>query len=323
MKAFRLHGNQARLEEVSAPSADSGVKVHVTLAGICRTDIELAEGYMGGVEGTLGHEFVGRLSDSVDGITAGTRVVGEINCGCGDCSWCRSDLARHCPNRTVLGIQGRDGCFAEEVRLPASNLVPVPDSVPDERAVFAEPLAAVLEIYEQIAIRPLDAVAVIGDGKLGLLAALVLSVKHTGKLLLVGHHPSKWKRFPGIDAIHEAELDTGEAPCFDIVVEASGTGAGLLRAMGMTRPRGTIVLKSTMKKTEPINLTPAVVNEISIVGSRCGRLEAAVRLLERTDLPVEKLIDKTYPLEEADRAWQHACERATLKICLKPGAAEE
>ncbi len=322
MKAFRLQKEEVALRDVPAPSPGSEAKIRLGMAGICRTDIELAKGYMG-FEGTLGHEFVGTVADSTGEIPVGTRVVGEINCGCGDCYWCQSGLERHCPNRTVLGIQDRHGCFSEEFLLPSCNLVPVPDSVPNERAVFAEPLAAVLEIFEQVLIRPLDSVAVVGDGKLGLLIALVFSLRHTGSVLLVGHHPSNWRRFPEISALHEEDLDTQKALSFDVVVEASGTSSGLLQAMGLTKPRGTIVLKSTMEKAEPINMTPAVVNEIAVVGSRCGRLPAAIRFLEQTQAPVEKLIEAVYPLHEAERAWDHACEKGTLKVCLKAHKNQE
>jgi threonine dehydrogenase-like Zn-dependent dehydrogenase len=269
-------------------------------------------------EGVLGHEFVGTLLDPAGGLPAGSRVVGEINCGCGTCSWCVSGLERHCPQRTVLGILGRDGCFAECVTLPTRNLVAVPEWVPDERAVFAEPLAAVLEIFEQIPIRPMDSVAIVGDGKLGLLAGMVFSLRHTGRVTLIGHHVSKWARVPGPEALHEADVRVEHRGAFDLVVEASGTSAGLRRALEIARPRGTIILKSTMKRAEPVDLTLAVINELSVVGSRCGRLPAAVSFLERVDAPVERLIDTTYPLHQAERAWEHASRPGALKVCLRP-----
>ncbi|HPA46053.1 MAG TPA: alcohol dehydrogenase catalytic domain-containing protein [bacterium] len=316
MKSLFLRGEQVRLQEIPSPSPDGEPRIALRLAGICRTDLELAKGYMG-YEGVLGHEFVGTLLDATDSLSAGTRVVGEINCGCGRCSWCHSGLERHCPNRTVLGISGRPGCFSEQLTLPERNLVPVPDSIPDERAVFAEPLAAVIEIFEQIPVRPMDSVAIIGDGKLGLLIGMVFTRHHTGPAFLIGHHPSKWKSIPEIPCIHENEIGNDMNAQFDIVIEASGTVSGLARAQQIIRPRGTIVLKSTMERSEPLNLTVSVVNEVTIVGSRCGRLPTAIRFLERTDLPVERLIEATYPLDRAKEAWKHACQSGALKICLK------
>ncbi|HQL64103.1 MAG TPA: alcohol dehydrogenase catalytic domain-containing protein [bacterium] len=316
MKSLFLHGKQARLEEIPLPTPGGEPRIALRLAGICRTDLELAKGYMG-YEGVLGHEFVGTLLDTTGALSAGTRVVGEINCGCGNCNWCHSRLERHCPNRTVLGISGRPGCFAEQLTLPEKNLVPVPDSIPDERAVFAEPLAAVLEIFEQILVRPMDSVAIIGDGKLGLLTAMVFAQRHTGPILLIGHHPSKWKSIPEMRCLHENEIGSDLTAQFDMVIEASGTVAGLVCAQRIVRPRGTIVLKSTVERSEPLNLAVSVVNEVTIVGSRCGRLPAAIRFLERTDLPVERLTEATYPLDRAEEAWKHACRAGTLKICLK------
>ncbi|MFH1737717.1 MAG: alcohol dehydrogenase catalytic domain-containing protein [bacterium] len=317
MKVFYLNNRRVVLEERTPQAAEGEAQIAIRLAGICRTDLELAKGYMG-YEGILGHEFVGTLMDAGGTLPAGSRVVGEINCGCGICSWCVSGLDRHCPHRTVLGIQGRNGCFAEQMTLPVGNLVPVPDSVPDERAVFAEPLAAVLEVFEQTIVRPTDSVAIIGDGKLGLLTGMVFSYRHTGPLVLIGHHPSNWCRVPNLEGIHENELGSKHQGAFDLVIEASGTSSGLLRAMEMIRPRGTIVLKSTMEHAEPINLTPAVVNEVTVIGSRCGRLPAAVRFLERVDIPVERLIDAVYPLRQAEEAWRHAARPGALKVCLNP-----
>ena len=317
MRALRLIAGNVRLDEVPLPVPAEEVRIGVRLAGICRTDLELVRGYMG-YEGILGHEFVGTLPEAAGDLPAGSRVVGEINCGCGTCSWCVSGLERHCPQRTVLGILGRDGCFAEQVTLPVRNLVPVPDCVPDERAVFAEPLAAVLEVFEQVAVRPMDSVAIVGDGKIGLLAGMVFTLRHTGRLVLLGHHASKWERVPGLEALHENDLGPEHRGAFDLVVEASGSSAGLRRALEIARPRGTIILKSTMQQAEQVNLTPAVINELTVVGSRCGRLPAAIRFLERMDAPLERLIEATYPLDQADRAWRHASQPGALKVCLRP-----
>ena len=210
---------------------------------------------------------------------------------------------------------------------PRMKLICLSDNVPTLTAyandvgydvVFAEPLAAVLEIFEQVRVRPMDSVAILGDGKLGLLAAMTFSFRHTGPLLLIGHHPSNWQRVPNLDGIHEDHLGPEHRAAFDLVIEASGRSSGLEEALRITRPRGTIVLKSTMERPEPVDLTPAVIHEITVIGSRCGRLPAAIRFLQKTETPVERLIEATYPLERADQAWQHALRPGTLKICLNP-----
>ena len=261
--------------------------VEVCCTGICRTDLELTRGYMD-FKGILGHEFVGRVLSETNSIPQGTRVVGEINAGCGECAMCRKNLQRHCQNRTVLGILNRNGCMAERVSLPEQNLLPVPDTVPDERAVFSEPLAAALEIFEQIHIPPDLRVCIIGDGKLGLLIAMTFAFKHEGETTLIGHHQQKLDVVSDLVQVRmESEISAAEQKQWDIVVEATGNSGGLALAMQLVRPRGVICLKSTMAQAEALDLTPLVIDEIQVVGSRCGQLASALRFLERHPVPVE------------------------------------
>jgi threonine dehydrogenase-like Zn-dependent dehydrogenase len=257
-----------------APCAGESI-VRVTLAGICGTDLEIARGYMG-YRGVPGHEFVGRVEDSANPRLKGRRVVGEINAACGRCEWCAAGLGRHCPTRTVLGILGRDGAFAEYLRLPDENLFVVPDSITDEAAVFVEPLAAAYEIFAQIHLAHNRRIAVLGDGRLGALVALALRAE--GYLAIVaGHHPEKLALLArlGLDTIAEETLDEK----FDVVIDCTGRGSGLARAIALVRPRGTIILKSTAAAGAEINLAPIVVNEVTVLGSRCGRFAPALAAL--------------------------------------------
>ncbi len=279
MKALVFEGKPA-LQDVPVPNPLPGeALVKVRMAGICKTDIEIVRGYMN-FHGIPGHEFVGTVKRSPDPQQVGRRVVGEINAGCGDCSYCRKGLQRHCPHRTVLGILGRDGAMAEYLTLPTSNLVPVPPTLSDEKAVFTEPLAAALEILEQVKIRPEDSVAVIGDGRLGLLVCMVLRL--TGcNLLLVGKHPEKLEFFTRMHG-SSITLDSfrSREGRFDVVVEASGHPSGWELAVRRVKPRGIIVLKSTYHGGFDFNPAPLVIDEITVVGSRCGQFAAALRLME-------------------------------------------
>ena len=296
-----------------APTAGETI-VRVSLAGICGTDLELMRGYMG-YRGIPGHEFVGRVAETNDPKLRGQRVVGEINAACGRCSYCRSGLARHCPERTVLGILGRDGAFAEYLRLPDENLLPVPDSIPDETAVFTEPLAAAYEIFEQLHIARDHPVVVLGDGRLGALIALAL--KREGYLPVVaGHHHEKLARLASLGLSASLEQDLKER--FDYVVDCTGHGDGLRRATELVKPRGTIVLKSTAAAGAALNLAPLVINEITVLGSRCGRFAPALAALERGTLDPRPLIDGTFPLEEGAAAMEAAEKTSNFKILLKP-----
>jgi threonine dehydrogenase-like Zn-dependent dehydrogenase len=287
--------------------------VRVKLAGICNTDLEIVRGYRG-FQGVLGHEFVGVVEECADESLVGQRVVGEINCYCGECPTCRAGAPTHCPHRTTLGIWGRDGAFADYLSLPVVNLHTVPESITDEAAVFVEPLAAALEILEQVQVKPTDRVVVLGDGKLGLLVAQVVGL--TGCDLVVGgRHEEKLAilQRQGIDVHLADELSTEKA---DIVVECTGHPSGFAAARGLVKPRGTLVLKSTFHGNIEVNLSMLVVDEITLVGSRCGPFAPALRLLERGLVDVESLISAIYPLDEGLAAFEQVQEKGTLKVLL-------
>ncbi len=324
MKALRFSSNRLIFDpQADSPTVPPGEqRIRIRLAGICRTDLELTRGYMN-YEGVLGHEFVGEIADTDSPWPKGTRVTGEINAGCGECEYCGKGLARHCPNRSTLGILKRDGCMAEWAVLPRENIYPIPPGVPDETAVFVEPLAASLEIFEQIHIQPEQRICVIGDGKLGLLIALVAAHKQDGNTLLIGHHQKNLDRVSDrLDVTLEKDFDASTRKQWDIVIDATGSSQGLNQAMTLARPRGTIVLKSTMAHAEALDLTPLVIDEITLVGSRCGQFPPALRLLERGVLPLERLIEAVYPLEEAEEAWKRASTPGALKVLLRVGGSE-
>ena len=335
MKALRYENQKLRVSDVPEPHVDGEAVVRVTLSGICNTDLEIARGYAG-FEGTIGHEFVGviesvsearasaraaqRLEPSltVGLLTPGDRVVGEINAGCGRCDLCRAGDARHCAARTVLGIVGRDGAHAEFLKLPAVNLLPVPDDVSDERAVFTEPLAAACGILERTSITKDTRVAVIGDGKLGLLCAQVLAT--TGApVVLVGKHEGKLQIAArrGLETIAIAETRS-RAKKFDVAVEASGSATGFALALDLLRPRGVLVLKSTFHGAAEMDAARIVVDEISVVGSRCGRFAPALELLKTGAVDVESLISEELRLTEGLRAMKRAKEPGVLKVLLRP-----
>jgi threonine dehydrogenase-like Zn-dependent dehydrogenase len=352
MKALRVEKRGIAVREVETPERDDEALVRVILSGICNTDLEIARGYAG-FRGTIGHEFVGvieslpsagaearplgRAQDPVaPSLTAppqpsrsagdsgvgplqvGQRVVGEINAGCGNCDLCRAGDSRHCPGRTVLGIVGRDGAHAEYLRLPLRNLLPVPAKIADEHAVFTEPLAAAWGITERVQITSDTRVAVIGDGKLGLLCAQALAL--TGApLLLVGKHAEKLRiaERRGIETatIKKAEKRKRE---FDLVVEASGGASGFALALNLLQPRGTLVLKSTFHGATEMDTARLVVDEISIVGSRCGRFAPALDLLKKGAIDLDSLISEEYPLAKGVLAMDRASKKGVLKVLLRP-----
>lgn len=320
MKALRFEDERLRLADVARPSREGEALVRVTLSGVCNTDVEIVRGYAG-FRGTLGHEFVG-VVERAPGATelVGRRVVGEINAGCGACELCRAGDSRHCPARTVLGIHGRDGAFAEFLQLPAVNLLPVPDEVTDERAVFTEPLAAACAVVERVNITVEMSVAVVGDGKLGLLCAQALRVLTGARVTLVGRHQSKLNiaRRRDIETIKVEELSDSLDRTFDVTVEASGSPGGFETALRLLRPRGTLVLKSTFHGVTELNAAPIVVDEISIVGSRCGRFAPALELLRRRAVDVDSLVHEEFPLSEGVRALERAAEPGVLKVLLRP-----
>jgi alcohol dehydrogenase len=303
-------------QPVPAPPPGWGL-VRVDLAGICRTDLEILKGYMG-FHGVPGHEFVGTVVAAEDATRRGQRVVGEINAACGTCDWCARDLGRHCPNRTTLGIDRLDGCFAEYCMLPLENLIPVPDALSDEEAVFTEPLSAACEILEQARVSPEDRVVVLGDGRLGILCAWVLATV-CPNVLLVGRHEDKLAKAEW----HGLRTTLGPVPQeaygADIVVEATGRPEGLGQAIACCRPRGTIVLKSTIVAENGFNLSPVVVAEQTIVGSRCGRFRDGLALLARhPDLPLGRLISDRLPLARIHDAIARA-QGGALKVLIGPG----
>lgn len=321
MKNLRYENQTLSLTNVPDPRGEGEAVVRVTLSGICNTDLEIARGYAG-FQGTLGHEFVGvieSLPDQTEGLLrSGQRVVGEINAGCGHCDLCRAGDPRHCPDRTVLGIVGRDGAHAEALRLPWVNLIPLPDEISDERAVFTEPLAAACGILERAAVSKDTRVAVIGDGKLGLLCSQVLAT--TGApVTLIGKHKSKLQIAAGrgvetitIDGLKALERD------FDLVVEASGSAAGFQAALDLVRPRGALVLKSTFHGLTEVDTARIVVDEISIIGSRCGRFSPALELLKRNAVDVDNLISEEFRLGDGLDAMSRAAEPGVLKVLLRP-----
>jgi threonine dehydrogenase-like Zn-dependent dehydrogenase len=320
MKALRFTDNKLKLEDISRPGNESEALVRVTMSGICNTDLEIVRGYAG-FSGTIGHEFVGMVENAADAPElAGKRVVGEINTGCGHCTLCLGGDPRHCPERTVLGIVGRDGCHAEFLQLPSRNLLVVPDSVTDEQAVFAEPLAAAYGITEQVEILPDTRIAVIGDGKLGILCALSLGLK-SYNVSLIGKHRSKLAiaEKGGIEGVL-VENAVKLNGAFDVVVEASGSESGFATALDLLRPRGKLVLKSTFHGKPEWEAWRVVVNEITIVGSRCGRFKPALDILEKGSVDVGALISEDHTLEDGVRAMAKAGEPGVMKVLLSmPG----
>lgn len=288
------------------------VKVH--LAGVCSTDLQIFQGYMG-FKGVPGHEFVGSVLEGPSAFI-GKRVVGEINFGCGTCDACRRELSRHCPNRSVMGILNADGAFAEYVSVPVGNLHRVPDNVTDEAAVFTEPLAAAFEILTQTQFNPGDEVLVLGDGKLGNLCAQVLRL--TGaKITALGKHADKLKLIKQAD-VRTMQLSDWQPRLFDVVVEATGSASGLELALGAVRPRGTLILKSTIAGAHQVSMAPIVINEVNVIGSRCGPFPDALGALAAKQVSVTPLIEKIYPLNDGVEAIDHAAKPGTRKILLRP-----
>ena len=314
MRALRWDGTRLVLaRNVAEPArrpGDALVRVH--LAGICRTDLEITRGYLD-FRGTLGHEWIGSVVAADDASLISRRVVGEINLPCGACPTCAAALGRHCTGRRVVGIVGADGAFADLLVLPAANLHLVPDAISDREAVFTEPVAAAYEIVEQLRDVEGARVVVLGDGKLGLLVAQVLGAAGA-RVRLAGRHATKLAR-----AAHLG-IPTGEPEAgADIVVDATGAPDGIARALALVRPRGTVVLKTTIAGRHAVDLAPAVINEVTILGSRCGAFPPALDALAAGRVRVAPLIDAMYPLEAGDRAFAHAATSGTLKVLIEPG----
>lgn len=299
MRALFFEAGRAGVREVRRPAPRTGFSlVRVLLSGICSTDLELKRGYHA-FRGIPGHEFVGVVKAPAGSLLLGRRVVGEINLACGRCGWCARGLGRHCPRRTVLGIRGHAGAHAEWLTLPESNLHLVPDGVADDEAVFTEPLAAACEILDQVPVPSGTRTAVLGPGKLGRLAAAVL-------------------RIAGAEVALLGRATRAKAGSFDLVVEATGSPDGIARALSLVRPRGTIVWKSTHHGPARFDAAPLVVNEVTVVGSRCGRFGPALDLLASRRVDVRPLVSSVFPLESAARALKEASRPGVLKVLLKP-----
>lgn len=293
--------------------------IKVNLAGICNTDYEITKGYMGYI-GILGHEFVGVVEEvnGEDKSLVGKRVVAEISYGCDDpnCEWCAKKNYRHCPNRHTIGIWKKDGCMAEYLTVPTKILFEVPDNVTDEQAVFVEPLAAACEITEQLHIEPTQKVVVLGDGKLGLTTALTLNAQNFD-VLLVGKHQNKLDiaKAQGVKTqlLNEFKIEKK----YDVVVEATGTASGFETSMSLTKPRGVLVLKSTVATGKELNLAPIVIDEITVLGSRCGQFAPALRLLKNNRIDFTPFISGVYPIDKALEAFEANKSKETLKVLIK------
>ena len=311
MRALRWDGSRLALaRDLPPPTLAAGdALVRVALAGICRTDVEITRGYLD-FRGTLGHEWVGRVVAAGDPQLVGRRVVGEINLACGRCALCAAGLGRHCPTRRVLGIVGADGAFADLIVVPERNLHLVPDGIPDTAAVFTEPLAAACEILEQIGAVSGARAVVLGAGKLGLLVAQVL-VRAGAEVIVAARHPAQQAR-----AARLGITGVTPQPGADLVVDATGNADGLRQALALVRPRGIVVLKTTVAGEHRLDLAPAVVNEITLVGSRCGRFAPALEALADGTVAVEPLIDAVVPLDEGVGAFDRAAAAGAMKILL-------
>jgi threonine dehydrogenase-like Zn-dependent dehydrogenase len=311
MRALVLDGEVAFRANHPAPTPGANdTVVRVLRAGVCETDFQLIQGYMG-FRGVLGHEFVG-VAES--GPYAGRRVVGEINCSCGVCPTCQKGLGTHCPNRTVVGILNHDGAFADAIAVPQRNLHLVPDAVPDEVAVFTEPVAAAFQVPAQLDIRRDDRIVVLGDGRLGNLCAQVLAGL-SDHVLVIGKHPEKLALLSA-RGIATALLGDVEPRMADIVVECTGSDTGLPMALQLVRPRGTIVLKTTVAGTQTLAWAPFVIDEVTLVGSRCGPFDQALAALEAGRVDVLPLISKRFALDDGLAALAHAQAKGVMKVLL-------
>ena len=315
MRAIVLEGSQVSLRTDNRPpeTANGEVMVRVLRAGICETDLQLIRGYMG-FRGVLGHEFVG-VAEA--GAYIGRRVVGEINCSCWQCATCLAGRPTHCPNRTTLGIDRHDGAFADFIAVPERNLHVVPDSVPTDAAVFTEPLAAAFQIPAQLPVNRTDRVVVLGDGRLGNLCAQVLA-GISDRVIVIGKHPEKLALLQalGIETALLGDLQAGDGGGADLVVDCTGSETGLPTALRLVRPRGTIVLKTTVAGTQTLAWAPFVIDEVTLIGSRCGPFDRALEALERGEVSVKPLISERYDLSKGVEALDRARAKAVLKVLL-------
>ncbi len=319
MLAVHLENGRVEVRRQPLPRVPKGfARIRLLAAGICSTDLELQRGYYG-FSGTPGHEFVGEVTEAEDRSWMGTRVAGEINLACGSCKWCQRGLGRHCPDRTVLGIVKHPGAFREFLTLPLGNLHQVPASMSNEQAVFIEPVAAACEILDQVRVLAGAPIAVLGDGKLGLLIAQVLRAHHA-RVHLFGRHREKMRLVESAGVTTEPLGRKLPERAWPMVVDATGSPQGLRAAIAMCEPRGTVIMKSTVHGLVEVDTAPAIVNEITLVGSRCGRFEPAIRLLAAGKVRIQGLIADRYPLDRAPEAFARAAVKGTLKVLLTPPA---
>jgi threonine dehydrogenase-like Zn-dependent dehydrogenase len=312
MRAIVLDDQVSVMTGRPAPTPAAGeVLIRVSRAGVCETDLQLIKGYMG-FRGVLGHEFVG-VAES--GPLAGRRVVGEINCACWSCETCRKGLSTHCPNRTVLGILNHDGAFADLIAVPHRNLHVVPDALSDDVAVFTEPVAAAFQIPVQLAIGGQDRIAILGDGRLGNLCAQVLA-RLSDRVLVIGKYPEKLAILASMGIATAPLSDAIDERAFDIVVDCTGSESGLPTALKLVRPRGTIVLKTTVAGQQTLAWAPFVIDEITLVGSRCGPFDQALAALERGHVQVQPLISDRFDLSRGVDALARAQTKGILKVLL-------
>lgn len=317
MRAVMFDGELKFVRDYPVPEVPPRwARIRVQKAGICKTDMELMKGYED-FKGILGHEFIGKVDQCDDDLNwMDKRVTGEINVACGQCDWGARDLGRHCPNRMVLGILNHDGCMADYCVLPIVNLVELPSALPDDRAILIEPLSAACEILEQLELNGSERAVVLGDGRLGTLCAWALATI-VSDVTIVGRHAkklelAKWRELK--TAIGSDNVAHGA----DIIVEATGSDSGINEAMSICRPRGTIVLKSTIAFQSGLNLAPIVVNELTVIGSRCGRFKDGLRMLQSyPDMPIERLITARYPVEQSAEAFKRATQPDALKVLLE------
>ena len=317
MKALYFDG-QLALREVDAPRpAHDEALIEVIYAGLCGTDREILKGYSK-FRGIPGHEFVGRVTECAHKEWLGKRVVGEINISCGECEFCLWGLGRHCSRRTVMGIVNRNGAFAEYVTLPTVNLHEVPREISNEEAVFVEPVAAAAEILEQMPLSHVRRIAVLGDGRLGLLVAQVLR-QAGGQVTVIGKHASKLAVAKSWDLnVAEAGKDEIRPASFSLVVEATGSPSGLTEALRLAEPRGTVVMKSTFREMAQFDTAKLVVDEITLLGSRCGNFSKAIDLMRRRRVETRPLVSKTFPLEAGVEAFESLNDPTCFKVLLAP-----
>ncbi len=315
MRGLYYNGTLQLCNNLQLPLRSAGeARMRVLMAGICQTDIEIARGYMA-FQGILGHEFVGVVEEADSGFLIGKRVVGEINCACLSCEHCNARMYHHCTNRSVLGISKRNGAFAEYLTLPERNLHLLPDSITNEEAVFVEPLAACYRILEQVPIAEHTRVLVLGDGKLGLLCSQVLHNTRAA-VTVMGKHQEKLSILENLGI--NTRLNSGELhEPFDIVIDCTGSAAGLSAALHFTKPQGILIIKSTVAGQRAIDFNAVVINEIQVRGSRCGPFAPAIEALENKKVVVTPLISGIFPLDRAIEAIEAAKQKQNIKILIE------